>query len=134
MRTLLDRKNISSRTNGQVAARRVTGLIIKRLWPYRPSNTTVACRHSGLIATTQHPCNRSGPLHLRCQHRPQQITCRWSPVARTQGQNQGTVGPISALWEWHRDENHHQAQLDICTQFGPDPPGSLGAGSHQTDR
>ena len=31
MRTLLDRKNISSRTNGQVAARRVTGLIIKRL-------------------------------------------------------------------------------------------------------
>ena len=32
MRTLLDRKNISSRTNGQVAARRVTGLIIKRLW------------------------------------------------------------------------------------------------------
>ena len=27
-----DRKNISSRTNGQVAARRVTGLIIKRLW------------------------------------------------------------------------------------------------------
>ena len=32
MRTLLDRKNISSRTNGQVAARRVTGLIIRRLW------------------------------------------------------------------------------------------------------
>ena len=32
MRTLLYRKNISSRTNGQVAARRVTGLIIKRLW------------------------------------------------------------------------------------------------------
>ena len=29
MRTLLDRKNFSSRTNGQVAARRVTGLIIK---------------------------------------------------------------------------------------------------------
>ena len=32
MRTLLDRKNFSSITNGQVAARRVTGLIIKRLW------------------------------------------------------------------------------------------------------
>ena len=32
MRTLLDRKNFSSRTNGQVAAHRVTGLIIKRLW------------------------------------------------------------------------------------------------------
>ena len=32
MRTLLDRKNISSITNGQVAARRVTGLIIKRRW------------------------------------------------------------------------------------------------------
>ena len=31
MRTLLDRKNISSRTNSQVAARRVTGLIIKML-------------------------------------------------------------------------------------------------------
>ena len=30
-RTLLYRKNFSSRTNGQVAARRVTGLIIKRL-------------------------------------------------------------------------------------------------------
>ena len=29
MRTLLDRKNISSRTNGQVAARRVTGLLSK---------------------------------------------------------------------------------------------------------
>ena len=34
MRTLLDRKNISSRTNGRVAARRVTGLIIKRLTIY----------------------------------------------------------------------------------------------------
>ena len=32
MRTLLDRNIFSSRTNGQVAARRVTGLIIKRLW------------------------------------------------------------------------------------------------------
>ena len=31
MRTLLDRNNLSSRTNGQVAARRMTGLIIKRL-------------------------------------------------------------------------------------------------------
>ena len=31
MRTLLDRKNISSRTNGQVAARRVTRLLIKAL-------------------------------------------------------------------------------------------------------
>ena len=31
MRTLLDRKNFSSRTNGQMAARRVTGLI-KMLW------------------------------------------------------------------------------------------------------
>ena len=31
MRTLLDRNNFSSRTNGQVAARRVTGLIIKML-------------------------------------------------------------------------------------------------------
>ena len=46
----------------------------------------------------------------------------------------GQRGPISALWEWDRDENHHQAQLDICTQFGPNPPGSLGAGSRQTDR
>ena len=41
MRTLLDRKNISSRTNGQVAAGRVTGLIIKRLWFYtRPAKST----------------------------------------------------------------------------------------------
>ena len=32
MRTLLDRNNFCSRINGQVAARRVTGLIIKRLW------------------------------------------------------------------------------------------------------
>ena len=32
MRTLLDRNTFSSITNGQVAARRVTGLIIKRLW------------------------------------------------------------------------------------------------------
>ena len=31
MRTLLDRKNFSSRTNGQVVARLVIGLIIKRL-------------------------------------------------------------------------------------------------------
>ena len=34
MRTLLDRKNFSSKTNGQVAARRVAGLVIKRLWSY----------------------------------------------------------------------------------------------------
>ena len=32
MRTLLDRKNFSSIANGQVAAHRVTGRIIKRLW------------------------------------------------------------------------------------------------------
>ena len=31
MRTLLDRKNFSSSSNGQVAAHRVTGLIIKSL-------------------------------------------------------------------------------------------------------
>ena len=31
MRTLLDRNNFSSRTDGQVAVRRVTGLVIKRL-------------------------------------------------------------------------------------------------------
>ena len=33
MRTLLDRKNFSSSSNGQVAAHRVTGFIIKRFWP-----------------------------------------------------------------------------------------------------
>ena len=32
MRTLLDRKSFSSSSNGQVAAHRVTRLIIKRLW------------------------------------------------------------------------------------------------------
>ena len=32
MRTLLDMKNSSSSSNGQVAAHRVTGLIIERLW------------------------------------------------------------------------------------------------------
>ena len=56
----------------------------------------------------------------------------WSPAAGTQGQNQGAAGPISALWKWDQDENHHRAQLHICTQFGPNPPGSLGAGSHRT--
>ena len=40
MRTLLDRKNISSRTNGQVAARRVTGLIIKKLWSNNADRVT----------------------------------------------------------------------------------------------
>ena len=54
--------------------------------------------------------------------------------AGTQGQNRGAAGPISALWEWDQDENHHHAQLDICTQSGPNPPGSLGAGTRQTDR
>ena len=34
MRTLLDRNNFSSSSNGQVAAHRVTGPIIKRLWSY----------------------------------------------------------------------------------------------------
>ena len=32
MRTLLDRKNFSSSSNGQVAAHRGIGLIVKRLW------------------------------------------------------------------------------------------------------
>ena len=32
MRTLLDRNNFSFSSNGQVAAHRATGLIIKRLW------------------------------------------------------------------------------------------------------
>ena len=49
------------------------------------------------------------------------------------GQNQDAVGPTSTLLEWDKDENHHQAQLDICMQFGPNPPGSLGAGIRQTD-
>ena len=44
------------------------------------------------------------------------------------------AGPISALWEWTEDESHHQAKLDICTQFGLNPPGSLDAGIRQTDR
>ena len=35
MRTLLDRKKFSSSSNDQVAAHRVTGLIIKRLWMNR---------------------------------------------------------------------------------------------------
>ena len=56
-------------------------------------------------------------------------------AAGAQGQNQGAAGAkYSALWEWDQDETHHQAQLDIGTQFGPDPPGSLGAFSRQTDR
>ena len=33
MHTLLDRNDFSFRSNDQVAAHRVTGLIIKRLWP-----------------------------------------------------------------------------------------------------
>ena len=36
MRTLSDRNHFSSSSNGQVAAHRVTGLIIKRLWFYLP--------------------------------------------------------------------------------------------------
>ena len=54
-------------------------------------------------------------------------------LAHTRIWTLGTAGPISGLWEWDQDENHHQAQLDTCTQFGPNPPGSLGADSHQTD-
>ena len=49
MRTLLDRKNFSSRTNGQGAARRVTGLIIKRLcldYDHRSVLWCCACRSS----------------------------------------------------------------------------------------
>ena len=56
---------------------------------------------------------------------------RRRPVRRAKTR---AVGPISALWEWDQDENHHQAQLHTCTQFGPNPPGGLGAGLRQTDR
>ena len=35
MRTLLDWNTFSFNSNGQVAAHRVTGLIIKRLWRYK---------------------------------------------------------------------------------------------------
>ena len=45
MRTLLDRKNFSSSSNGQVAAHRATGLIIKRLW----FNVTVLAPRTGNI-------------------------------------------------------------------------------------
>ena len=59
-------------------------------------------------------------------------SCRYA------GPKLGQWGVIiySALWEWNQDEDHHQAKLDIilCTQFGRNPPGSLGAGSRQTDR
>ena len=50
------------------------------------------------------------------------------------GQVARATGPISALWEWDQDANHHQAQLHTCTQFGPNPPVSLGAGIRQTNR
>ena len=63
MRTLLDRKNFSSRTNGQVASRRVTGFIIKGFdrivdstWSYLhfllPILTEVLLREKGIIAIT----------------------------------------------------------------------------------
>ena len=56
-------------------------------------------------------------------------------AAGAQGQNQGAAGAnYCALWESDQDETHNQAQLDIGTQFEPDPPGSLGACSRQTDR
>ena len=45
--------------------------------------------------------------------------------ARYEAPKPAAAGPISARWEWNQDENHHHAQLDICTQFGPNSPGSL---------
>ena len=56
---------------------------------------------------------------------------RRRPVRRAKTR---AAGPISALWKWDQDENHHQAQLYTCTQFGSNPPGGLGAGLRQTDR
>ena len=46
MRTLLDGKNISSRTNGQMAARQVAGLIIKRLWLDGPRRRLIVGGHT----------------------------------------------------------------------------------------
>ena len=54
--------------------------------------------------------------------------------ARYEEPKPAAAGPISALREWNQDEIHHQAKLDICTQFGPNPPGSLAAGIRQTDK
>ena len=94
------------------------------------------------------PCT---PRSLICNDNPAPLQSQWTtpftaaassrlnrhaggrrrPVRRAKTR---AVGPISALWEWDQDENHHQAQLDICTQFGPNPPGNLGADIRQTDR
>ena len=54
-------------------------------------------------------------------------------LARYEGPKPAAAGPISVLWELNQDENHHQAQLVIFMQFGPNPPGSLDAGIRQTD-
>ena len=93
-------------------------------------------RANGLIDSqpiTRHPYNRSGPLHLLLLLAAVQMVLhnygRRRPVrsAKTRA-----VGPVSALWEWDQDENHYQAQLGICTQFGPSLPRSLAAGLRQT--
>ena len=112
----------------------VLSLIRQR--PYPPSNTTVACRAQAQWAY----CDNPAPLQsqwttpftmpaLAAVNYMQAVS-----AADTQGQNQGTAGPISALWECDQDEDHHQTQLDIGTQFGPNPPGGLGARSRRTDR
>ena len=71
MRTLLDRKNISSRTNGQVAARQVTGLIIRLtiarhgLWlcyGYMPMIIIHCERDRGICA---HRINKTCFVHAR---------------------------------------------------------------------
>ena len=56
MHTLLDRKNFSSNSNGQIAAHQVTELIIKRLWLYDPLDYRSAVSIIG-------QCH-SRPIHL----------------------------------------------------------------------
>ena len=70
MRTLLDRKNISSITNGQVAARRVTGLIHHHHHlPYSTGHFFSVLR-TGLYASSPEPheChgNGNGQANIEC--------------------------------------------------------------------
>ena len=49
----------------------------------------------------------------------------------TQGQNQGQWGQLAPYGNGTKTKT---IILDICTQFGPNPPGSLCVGIRQTDR
>ena len=99
MRTLLDGKNFSSSSNGQVAAHRVTGLIINRLW--LTCAVVPACeldaREAGHLGHDDVPVGGARPTLLETRRHLPQVSVHCQHASRTPHSNGGILRAFSPI-------------------------------------